>query len=180
MKAVAVVTFLAGLLLGVRVMFFGVRRRLGEDLLHHRRWPLALSAFLLVGGAMLYGRASSKSGVTPTWVWAVVVVGAIAGAAGWWFVKRSAAIPSSDPEDDPRYRFQGHVARLTNAITGSSPGRIAFDFDGKRYDLRAEWSPEAVGFERSKFGVVGDEVVIERIEGDVAYVEPWTVVEQRL
>src|SRR6185503_8869415 len=115
-----------------------------------------------------------------TWVWAVVGLGGIAGAAGWWFVKRSAAIPSSDPEDDPRYRFQGHIARVTAAIEGASPGRITFDFDGTRYDLGAEWSPEAVGFERGNFGVVGDEVVIERIEGDVAYVEPWTVVEQRL
>jgi hypothetical protein len=180
MKAAAVITFLVGLLLGVRVMFFGVRRRLGEDLLHHRRWPLALSAFLMVGGAMLYARTRSDSGVTPTWVWAVVVGGGVAGAAGWWFVKRSAALPSSDPEDDPRYRFQGHVARVTAAIGASHAGRIAFDFDGKRYDLRAEWSPEAVGFERGSFGGVGDEVVIERIEGEVAYVEPWTVVEQRL
>lgn len=180
MKAVAVITFLAGLLLGVRVMFFGVRRRLGENLLHHRRWPLALAAFLAVGGAMLYVRTRSASGVTPTWVWVVVAVGAVAGAAGWWFVKRSAAIPSSDPEDDPRYRFQGHVAQVTAAIRAPSQGRIAFDFDGKRYDLRAQWAPDAVGFERGSAGLVGDEVVIERIDDGVAYVEPWAVVEQRL
>jgi hypothetical protein len=180
MKAIAVITFLAGLLLGVRVMFFGVRQRVGEDLLHHRRWPFALAAFLLAGGAMLYARTGSGAGVTPTWVWAVVGVGAIAGAGGWWFVKRSAAIPSSDPEDDPRYRFQGHVARVTTAIGESEPGRVVFVFDGQRYDLRAQWSPEAGGFERANFGLVGDEVVIERIDGDVAFVEPWTVVEQRL
>lgn len=161
-------------------MFFGVRRRLGEDLLHHRRWPLALAAFLVAGGTMLYVRTGSASGVTPRWVWAVVIVGILAGAAGWWFVKRSAAIPSTDPEDDPRYRFQGHVARVTTAIGAIRPGRIAFEFDRKRYDLRAEWSPEAGNFDRGNFGVVGDEVVIERIEGDVAFVEPWTVVEQRL
>lgn len=180
MKAVAVITFLAGLLLGVRVMFFGVRRRLGEDLLHHRRWPLALAAFLMVGGAMLYAKTRSGSGVTPTWVWVVVGVGAVAGAGGWWFVKRSAAIPSSDPEDDPRYRFQGHVAQVTSAIRASGPGRIVFDFDGKRYEFAALWSPDAAGFERGSSGLVGDEVVIERIDDDVAYVEPWTVVEQRL
>lgn len=180
MKAFAVIVFLAGLLLGVRVMFFGVRRRVGEDLLHHRRWPLALAAFLIAGGAMLYVRVRGDSGVTPTWVWAVVLVGAIAGVAGWWFVKKSASIPSSDPEDDPRYRFQGHVARVTTAIGAVAPGRIVFEFDGRRYDLQAEWSPEAEGFERASAGLVGDEVVIERIEDDVAYVEPWTVVEQRL
>ena len=180
MKAVAVLTFLAGLLLGVRVMFFGVRRKLGEDLLHHRRWPLALAAALMAGGAMLYARARSESGVTPNWVWAVLAVGVVAGSVGWWLVKRSAAIPSTDPEDDPRYRFQGHVARVTTRIAAPEPGRIAFDFDGKRYDLHAQWSPEASGFDPGDYGRVGDEVVIERIESDVAYVEPWIVVEQRI
>ena len=92
------------------------------------------------------------------------------------------AIPSTDPEDDPRYRFQGHVARVTSPIEGSAgAGRIVFEFDGRRYDLAARWSPEAdLAGGRLASAAVDSEVVIEYIDGDVAYVEPWAVVEQRL
>ena len=45
-RGIAVAAFLVGLLLAVRVMFFGVRRQLSEDLLYHRKWPLAIAAFL--------------------------------------------------------------------------------------------------------------------------------------
>jgi hypothetical protein len=183
MRAAAVVVFLTGLLLGVRVMFFGVQRRVAEDHTHHRRWPLALAAFLVVAGALLYIRLTSATEVTAPWIAAVLLSGAIAGAGAWWLVKRSAAIPSSDPEDDPRYRFQGHVARVITSIEPNDVGgigRIAFNFDGKRYEFGARWSPESEVGERRDLGGVDSEVVIERVEGDVAYVEPWTVVEGRL
>jgi hypothetical protein len=175
---IAVIAFLAGLLLAVRVMFFGVQRRIDEHRLAHRAWPLALSAFLMVAGAMLYARADR---VTPGWTVAVVIAGVVAGAGAWWLVKRSAAVPSTDPEDDPRYRFQGHVARVIQMI-GASPsvvaGRIAFEFDGRRHELQASWVPE--GLIPPNSGQPGDEVVIERVEGEVAFVEPWTSVEKRL
>jgi hypothetical protein len=179
MRAIAAGLFLAGLLIWILVMFFGVRRRLDDEQVDHRRWPLALSALLTTAGVLLYVRPS----VTPGWMAAVAVVGLAAGAGAWWFVKRSAEIPSSDPEDDPRYRFQGHVARVTQAIeargAGAPSGRIAFSFDGRRIELAALWSPEG-GVERSGAGRLDDEVVIERVEGDMAYVEPWAVVEERL
>ena len=177
-KVVAVVAFLSGLLLAVRVMFFGVQRRVDENHLYHRRWPLAVAALLAAAGAMLYARST----VTGGWFAAVVLVGLGAFAGAWWLVKRSSAIPSTDPEDDPRYRFQGHVARVIEAIEsradGRSRGRIVFTFDEKQYDFRAQWTPgdwEAQGFGRAE-----SEVVIERVEDDVAFVEPWAVVEERL
>ena len=43
--ALAITAFVAGLLLAVRVMFFGVRHQLTEEQLHHRKWPLAVAAF---------------------------------------------------------------------------------------------------------------------------------------
>lgn len=185
MRTVAVAAFLSGLLLAVRVMFFGVQRRVAEDELKHRRWPLALAAFLAAGGATLYARAATAAGVTAGWVALVVLMGMAAGAAAWWLVKSSAAIPSSDPEDDPRYRFQGHVARIVKAIEpggagGVETGRIAFTFDGKTHELIARWSPDAGSFERQSLGRTDNEVVIDRVDGDVAFVEPWTVVEERL
>lgn len=184
MRAVAVIAFLGGLLLAVRVMFFGVRRVAG-DRLHHRRWPLATAAFLVTAGAMSYARAAQGAELTAVWTVGVGLIGVAAGAGAWWLVRRSAAIPSTDPEDDPRYRFQGHVARVIQPIEPTvagavQSGRIAFSFDGQRHEFDARWSTEAGGFERHDLGVVESEVVIERIEGGVAYVEPWTVVEGRL
>jgi hypothetical protein len=179
MRATAILAFLGGLLLAVRVMFFGVQRRVGEDRLAHRRWPLALAAFLATGGVVLYV-ASRDGRVTTTTLALVVLSGVVAGLGAWWLVQRSAAAPSSDPDDDPRYRFQGHVARVIETIGGgpdSRRGRIAFEFDGKRHDFFACWTPETAG---SPAGQAGTEVVIERVEGDVAFVEPWTVVEERL
>jgi hypothetical protein len=184
-KAVAVFVFLSGLLLAVRVMFFGVQRRIDEQHLDHRAWPLALAGFLVAVGAMAYARSDHPNGVTASWVIAVVLVGTLAGGGARWVVKRSAAIPSTDPEDDPRYRFQGHVARVTESIvtneSGASRGRIAFEFDGKHHDLRAVWSPEGdLERQTTAAGLVDNEVVIDRVDGDIAYVEPWTVVEERL
>src|SRR5438477_9047980 len=110
-------------------------------------------------------------------------------AAIWWFVRRSAATPSTDPDDDPRYRFQGHVARVTEAIESridGAAGRIAFSFDGKRYEFRARWTPgdwqqeSQTEAQRQALGSKESEVVIERVEDDLAYVEPWVVVEERL
>lgn len=183
MRVLAVVAFLGGLLLAVRVMLFGVQRRVSEEHLDHRRWPLALAAFLVAVGGMLYARSSGAQGVTAPWAAVVLLVGTAVGAGAWWLVQRSAAVPSTDPDDDPRYRFQGHVARVIKPIASrdgsTEDGRIAFDFDGKRHELQARWSPEGT-FERQSSGLVDSEVVIERVEGDVAYVEPWLVVEERL
>src|SRR5437867_4424632 len=99
-------------------MFFGVQRRSRRDeqRLAHRRWPLALAAFLATTGALSYARAATAMRVTAPWATLVVLLGAGAGAGAWWLVQRSAAVTSSDPEDDPRYRFQGHVARVIEAI----------------------------------------------------------------
>ena len=180
MKLVAIVAFVAGLVLGVRVMFFGVQRRVDDEHLAHRAWPFALAAFLLVSGALLYVRATQR--VTGGWLAVVVAIGIVCAVGARWLVLRSAAAPSTDPDDDPRYRFQGHVARVMQDIKtrpdGETAGRIAFDFDGKRHELQARWT--GTEWNGGTFGRADSEVVIERVEGDVAYVEPWAVVEERL
>src|SRR5207249_11154977 len=58
-RILAVVAFLGGLLLAVRTMFFGVQRRLDENHLAHRVWPLGLGAFLVISGALVYVRATA-------------------------------------------------------------------------------------------------------------------------
>lgn len=166
-----------GLLLSVRVMFFGVQRRIDEERLHHRRWPLALAAFLMVFGTAVYARGDR---VTASWLVAATLLGLGAGGGAWWWVRRSASVPSTDPEDDPKYRFQGHVARIIEPIADTADGRIAFEFEGRRHEFRARWTPSSPEPISAGAGRVGTEVVIEIIDGDVAYVEPWAVVEERL
>lgn len=188
MKIFALVSFLAWLLLGVRVMFFGVQRRVSEQQLLLQRWPLALAAFLVVVGATIYARSVVAGSLTGAWFGAALLLGVLAGWGAWWIVQRSASIPSTDPEDDPRYRFQGHVARLIEDMesrAGEPPtGRIAFTFDGKRYEFRARWSPEAEveagGSWKPELGRADSEVVIERVDDDLAFVEPWAAIEERL
>jgi hypothetical protein len=179
LRYLAIGAFLAGLLLWIRVMFFGVRRVDAERLVH-RGWPLAASAFLVVGGVLLYARARSQP-VSVEWAAIVLASALAAGAGAAWLVRRSAAIPSTDPEDDPRFRFQGHVAKITQAIGDGRDGRVAFEFDGERLEFRARWSPAAeLPESREAMSAVGAEVVIETVDGDLAFVEPWVLVEERL
>lgn len=173
-RGVAIALFLGGLLFWIRVMFFGVRREVGDDRVDHRAWPLGMAVVLAMAGILLYTRPV----VTPVWVASVSLLGLLAGAAAWWATKRSASLPSDDPEDDPRYKFQGHVARVTQAFT-NGVGRIAFSYEGRLMELAAMWSPESA-VDKSVAGRLDDEVVIERVDGDTAYVEPWATVEQRL
>jgi hypothetical protein len=180
-KFLAVGAFLTGLLLWVRVMFFGVRRQVDEQVLEHRKWPLALAALLTVAGVMLYAKADQ--GMTLTWALLTATVSLLAAAGAWMLVVKSAAIPSTDPEDDPRYRFQGHVARVVSPITSArdSAGRIVLEFDGKQHEFSAQWAPEAdLAGGQLETAAVGSEVVIEFVDGDTAFVEPWVVVEKRL
>lgn len=178
MKYTAAIVFATGILLAVRVMFFGVRRSRGAELVH-RAGPLSLAAVLAASGAVLYAYAAMGLAVTTAGIVWVLIVGALAGFGGWWVVRASAAAAASaaDPDDDPRYRYQGYVARVTSAIRDDAgAGRIALVVDGQRIELDAKWLPGTM----KAAGSVDSEVVIERVDGDMAYVEPWELVEGRL
>jgi len=178
MRTASALIFAAGLLLAVRVMFFGVRRSVGADFTN-RASRLAAAAALAVGGATSYVWASLGGGLTAGWAALVLVLSGVAAAGAWWLVRVSAAAGSADPEDDPRFMYQGFVGRVVRPIQETdSDGRIALQVDGRSLELDARWS-QASG---ATFGTaaVGTEVVIEVVEGDVAYVEPWALVEGRL
>lgn len=174
-----VAALILGLLLAVRAMLLGVERS---------RTPLGIpspvtpsvrfstpvvSAFAITFGAVGYlltrpGRMSAAAGTI-----VALLTGAIAGAFAVRLVRRAAAfVPEHDP-DDPRYVLQGHVATVTAPIKPGSDGEIAYVVEGTRHTVRA----------RGLDGSIADrgvEVVIERIEDNVAYVEPWVEVEKRL
>ena len=184
MRTIAALLFGAGVLIAVRVMFFGVRRSLGADEFRTREWPLAFAAMLTTAGALLYFESWRAGAPSLSRAIAVFTLSMFAGAGARWTVKRSAeaAAASPDPDEDPRYRFQGHVARIVSPLGGpgdtTGGGRIAFVIDGRPLELAARW------LEGTTVGPldanVESEVVIEHVDGAVAYVEPWTLVEGRL
>ena len=70
--------------------------------------------------------------------------------------------------------IQGQPAIVTREISLAGPGEISYELPGElRYALPPVVStPETLP--------AGTEVVIDRIEDGVAFVEEWAVVEQRL
>jgi membrane protein implicated in regulation of membrane protease activity len=174
-----VAALILGLLLAVRAMLLGVERRRTPFGIPPPTTPSVrfstpvLSAFAITFGTAGYlltrpGRMSAAVGTI-----VALLVGAITGALAIRLVRRAAAfVPEHDP-DDPRYVLQGHVATVTAPIRPGGEGEIAYVVEGRRHTVRA----------RGLDGSIADrgvEVVIERIEDNVAYVEPWVEVEKRL
>jgi hypothetical protein len=176
MSYVFLAAFTAGLLLAVRIMFFGAERRRARsttDAMPLRRSEAAAVAFLIMFGVAGYlltrhGAMSPGGGTAVALllgaVWAVLVTRlAIATAR---------VQPDHDP-DDPRYLLQGHVAVVTTAIPTAGEGTIVYGEGDESRTLRARSiSDEAID--------EGVEVCIERVEGGVAFVELWVLVEARL
>jgi hypothetical protein len=174
MSYVFLVSFIAGLLLAVRIMFFGAERRRARvvDGMPLRRSEPAIVAFLVMFGVAGYlltrGTMDAASGTGLALLlgvlWALLVTRlAIATAR---------VTPEHDP-DDPRFVLQGHVAVVTQAIPSDGEGAITYgEGDGHR-TLPARAIDESAIAE-------GLEVCIERVDSGVAFVEPWAVVEARL
>ncbi len=164
-----------GLLVLVYVMIAGVPGpRQSDDQRRRPRLFLPVAgAFCAVAGVAGYALddLARLSGMARIAV--VLAAGLAAALLAAWIVLRIFATPSTDPEDDPRFRFQGQVATITEAIRADHPGRVVFRIDEQQYDLRArsvDGAPMATN----------TEVVIEQIDGDVATVELWASVERRL
>jgi len=166
---------ISGLLLGVRLMFFGAERRRpreGVDLPLRRSEPAAV-AFLVMFG--IAGYVLTRRGTMGAWAGAAT---ALLLALAWAGIVTRVAIatarvqPEHDP-DDPRYLLQGHVAIVTADIPPSGEGMITFQEGASARSLRAR-TIDDTGVPR------GQEVCIERIDEDVAFVEPWSAVEARL
>jgi hypothetical protein len=175
MSVLYVVAFITGLLLAVRIMFFGAERRRPRagDPLPLRRWEPAVSAFLIMVGVAGYlltrpGRLSAVGGAG-----AALVLGAVWAALITRLAIATARVrPEHDP-DDPRYVLQGHVAVVAAAIPADGEGTITYGEAGAPHHLRAR-SIDGLSIEE------GVEVCIERVDDDVAFVERWALVEARL
>ena len=124
-------------------------------------------------GAVGYPLASRT--VLPAWGTLLIAIGggalAITGVitllAQWALRGRSASSASDEHE------IQGQLAVVTRDITPSTDGEISYEYLGRREVVAAR--SLGVNAVRS-----GSDVVIDRIENGVAYVEEWAVVELRL
>lgn len=82
--------------------------------------------------------------------------------------------PSRRPkvEFDPEV-LTGHIARVTSAIGAAAAGAVVYTLEGRRHDVAAfslDGSPIQAGVD----------VVIDRIENGLAFVERWEAVEGRI
>jgi hypothetical protein len=187
------VFFFFGLVLGVVAMLVGVERRpagmnaskpsgpfvsreallVASNQISARFHVPLIAAFAAAFGAIGYPLAR-YSPLGPIWLLILSTAGGALAATGAVTLIGQWAVPSARRDiPDERYLFQGMLARVTDRIDRTNPGRIAVEMDGTLHAVRA-------------VSVTGDsiesgaEVVIERIEQDTAFVEPWTQVERRL
>lgn len=175
MTPVYLIAFIAGVLLGVRIMFFGAERRQPQiaDALPFRRSEPALSAFLVMFGVAGYlftrpGRLAALPGIGLALLLGVAWAAIVTRLA----IATARVRPEHDP-DDPRYQLQGHVAVVTAAIGEDGEGAIVYGDAVSPRSLRAR----AIDGGAIEAGV---EVCIERVEDEVAFVERWALVEARL
>lgn len=166
--------FLAGILFGVRLLFFGAERRHPkEGSITLRRSEPAAIAFVTMFGLTGYLFARSGSLATSRIIGYSLVL-----AAAWAFIVTRLAIaaarvvPEVNP-DDPRFTLQGCVAVVTRDIPADAEGEISFEVGPATQSLRARHIGEG--------GIpAGDEVCIEHVDDGVAFVERWSLVERRL
>lgn len=180
MTILFLVAFIAGLLLAVRAMLYGVERGKhpfgtpAPSPAPVRMWEPAASGFAVLFGVTGYllSRPGRLDPINGTLI--ALAAGFLAAAVSLRMVHKAARfVPDHDP-DDPRYVLQGHVARVTGAIDGSRAGEIAYEVEGRHVVV------PAVGLDGAT-AQTGEEVVIERIdESGVAHVEPWHEVEKRI
>lgn len=168
--------FFAGLLLAVRIMFFGAERRRRArtaDAIPLRRSEPAIAAFLMMFGLASYllTRHSTMSPVGGTGV-AIMLGLAWAALVTRLAIATARLQPEHDP-DDPRYVLQGRVAVVTQSIPAGGEGSILLGEGGGHRTLRARSIDESAVNK-------GVEVCIERVEDDIALVELWELVESRL
>ena len=176
-RVIFLAAFIGGLVLAVFSMLHGVERARRKR--NRSRKPSAffnlpaLAAFAAGFGTTGYLVASR----TALPVWAVVILALFGGGlvmAGMitllaqWALRGVTGPTITDSGD-----IQGQPAVLTREISLASAGEISYDHHGTQVLVAAR------GLDTRTLPA-GTEVVIDRIDNGVAFVEEWAVVEQRL
>lgn len=176
MTGVYLGSFIGGLLLAVRVMMYGVERPREESATGERSFrlsPAVLVALATVFGGTGYILTRLESGTVVSRMLIAAVLAVLSGFITAYFVKKWWTVTPEHDVDDERYVLQGHVGRVTKPIRADVDGEIAYFIGEQRHTHRARSFDDAALSE-------GTEVVIERIEDGIAYVEAWVEVEKRL
>lgn len=181
MRVVFLLCFIIGVAFGVISMLAGIdrqrRRRQRTPILNY---PTVGAFFTLVGIiGYLLTRYSSLGPIATT---LIALVAGLAAAGGMLGLVAGWAIPSAARDvEDERYRLQGFLGRVTKTIDAAPdsaeahavPGEISYIHDG----IHALSPARSLDGERIDQGT---EIVIERIENGVAYVETWSRIEKEL
>jgi membrane protein implicated in regulation of membrane protease activity len=166
--------FIGGLLLAVFAMLQGVeygRRNRSRAPSPFFNVP-SFAAFAVAFGAVGYPLASR----TQISSYLTILIAAVSGAAataGMIVLLARWALRGSRQGLPEAEDIQGHFAVVSLEITPAVPGEIVYEYSGKRIRAAARTLGE-------NSLPAGSEVVIDRIEDGVAYVEAWAIVEQRL
>ncbi|MBC8087503.1 MAG: hypothetical protein H7Z40_09560 [Phycisphaerae bacterium] len=189
MNALFLTVLLLGLITGVRAMLLGTEHLPSGVMLpapHERKTehvldaePSALfnwasvAAFAFAFGLAGYLITRFTTLSIPVRVLIAALSGGAAMAMQSLLIARW-AIPSARADQvDERYLLQGTIGRVTRPIPAEGQGELQYTLDNATYTLPA----------RDTGGASLDvdvEVVLDRVEAGVAYVEPWAKVEQRL
>lgn len=174
LRVVFLTSFIGGLLLAVFAMLHGVehaRRNRSKAPSPFFNLP-AIAAFAVGLGAAGYPLVSRTR--LPSWAILLIAIasgglaisGMITLLARW--ALRDAA-PLSEQSDE----IQGQLAVVSQEIASGGAGEITYEYMGRQLRIPARALSE-------RQLSVGAEVVIDRIENGTAFVEEWSVVEQRL
>jgi membrane protein implicated in regulation of membrane protease activity len=176
MNILYLASFIVGLLLAVRIMIGGVERPRTAHPAGERTFrlsPPVVATFAAVFGLLGYILWSRHLGTVATQFVSSVVVAAVVAVVAARLVRDWWKVTPEFETDDERFVLQGHVARVTKAISAGVDGEVVFEHEGKTHVHRAR------GIDATPLAA-GDVVVLERFVDYIAYVESWTEVEKRL
>lgn len=134
----------------------------------------AIAAFAVGFGAVGYPLASrTRLPILATFLIAIgsgaLAISAMITLLAQWALRGVTASSLSGADEE----IQGQPAIVSRDIAGASSGEITYEHLGRKIQLPAR----ALS---AKFLPAGVDVVIDRIENGVAFVEEWAIVEQRL
>lgn len=133
---------------------------------------VTIAACLVLFGFFGYVSLRAGVGATASTIVAIAVT-AVLGPLATRLVRRWAVLAATTDAPDPRYALQGHVGRVVRGSSTEAPAQVQYTANGK----------DVVAVARSIDGsplLLNAEVVIDRVEDDELFVEPWSLVEQRL
>lgn len=176
MTYVYLASFVGGLLLAVQIMISGVERPREAHPSGERSFRLSppiIVAFALVFGIVGYLMHQRQVASSIAEFGIAVLLGALSAAVAAQLVRKWWRVTPEHEVEDERYVLQGHLARVTKPIRSDVDGEVAFELGEQHRVLKARSLDDTVL-------AAGADVVIERIENDIAYVESWLEVEKRL